>query len=319
MRPQFTGRTSKGLGPLCGAAFVCSRMPCFGPLTAYYAKDVNPTGRRSLVFDKRKSHSGVELQVPCGKCIGCRLDYNREWAIRCMHEKRLHSASAFITLTYDDRSLPRHGSLARRDVVLFMKRLRKVRPAGLRFFGCGEYGGETQRPHYHVLLFNTDFPDMRFYKDSKSGESLYVSKELQRLWSLDGKEIGHCDIGSVTASSCSYVAGYVLKKVGPPKDYGLREPEFVCRSNRPGLGYGWYLKYRDEAYKHDSVVMNSFETGIPRYYDRKFESVDSKRLAKLKRLRRAKALLQSADSSSARLRVRELVATAKAKLFARDL
>ena len=81
-------------------------MPCYGPLTAYYSKELNPTGKRSLVFNPKASHSGVPIKLPCGQCFGCRLEHSRMWAMRCMNEKRVcNGDSSFVTLTYDDAHL----------------------------------------------------------------------------------------------------------------------------------------------------------------------------------------------------------------------
>jgi len=240
-------------------------MPCYGALTGYYSSRLNASGKRSIVFDKRQSLSGVPIMIPCGECIGCRLSWRRSWAIRCMHEKRMHTASAFLTLTYDDAHLPSPPSLSLRDLQLFMKRLRQARPSGLRMFACGEYGETTKRPHYHVLLFNTDFPDMRYWKDSDTGEPMFRSAECSRLW-----EAGSNVLGSVTAKSCAYVAGYMLKKVGAqaPCPTGF-EPEFRVMSRRPGIGSPWLERFGPEAYKHDSVILDGHEVNLPKYYDAK--------------------------------------------------
>lgn len=279
-------------------------MTCYGARCGYYSKEVNPvTGLRPIVFDVRKSNTGVAIMIPCGECVGCRLAWRRAWAIRCMHEKRMYSASAFVTLTYDDKHIPEFGSLRLRDLQLFMKKLRLVRPSGLRFFACGEYGGQTHRPHYHLLLFNTDFPDMRYLKDSGSGCQLFRSKELSDLWAL-----GNCDIGNVDYRSACYVAGYVSKKIGVVVDYGVREPEFRVMSRRPGIGLRWYEKYHVEAYRHDSAIMNGREVSLPRYYDTKFVIEDADRMLKVKRARRRLALFSHREElTKERMFVREQV------------
>lgn len=293
-----------------------SEVPCFSPLKGYYGRNVNPeTGKRPLVFDVRKSYSGIAVIIPCGGCIGCRLERSRQWALRCMHEMRLHKASAFVTLTYDDKHLPSDYSLRKRDLQLFMKRFRHLRPDGVRFFACGEYGELTLRPHYHVLFLNTDFPDMKFYK--LVGEhSIYESKELDDVWGH-----GECKIGNVTAQSCSYVARYCLKKVtgkNAAAHYGSREPEFAVMSRRPGVGGEWFDRYHGEAYDHDSAIMDAREVPLPRYYDAKYEVLDSRRLEKLKKLRRLRALLKKADNTPERRRVRERFEELKAARFARE-
>lgn len=292
-------------------------MPCYGPLTAYYAKDRNPSGLRSLVFDKRNSHSGVKVMVPCGQCIGCRLEWSRSWASRLMHEKRMHADSAFLTLTYSDKTLPEAGTLVKRDLQLFMKRLRKVRPEGLRFFGCGEYGETTQRAHYHVLLLNSCFPDMKFYGNARSGEPLYVSAELNGIW-----QKGECKVGQVTFESCAYVARYVTKKItGPPAEahYAGRLPEFHVMSRRPGIGMDYFVAHGREMYQHDSIIVRGHECRVPRYYDTKWNIVDPQHLEMLKRVRRRRAKLHREDQTSARRKVIERFEYLKAETFKRNV
>lgn len=290
-------------------------MPCYHPVTGYYGKSVNPkTGRRPLVFNISQAFSGVKIDLPCGKCIGCRLERSRQWAVRIMHEKRIHEESAFLTLTYNDQNLPHGGTLVLRDLQLFMKRLRKKRETGLRFYACGEYGETSCRPHYHVLLLNTSFTDMRHYK--KSGNfDLYVSAELSSLWTA-----GEHWIGNVTFESAAYVARYVTKKItGPMAEghYQGRAPEFVCMSRRPGIGYGWFQQFQQEAYRSDSVIMNGKECKIPRYYDTKFEVVDGKRFERIKGKRRRKAMQDPDRKNVDRRRVKEIVTSRAVDVYGR--
>lgn len=298
-------------------------------MTAYRPSEsvVQKTGRRSLVFDKRKSHSGVPVEVPCGQCIGCRLENSRQWALRCMHEKRLHAHSAFLTLTYDDDhlcySLDRQQTLVLEHLQGFMKRLRERRERGLRFFACGEYGETTNRPHYHVLLLNTRFEDNRRIGGSRE-YVLSTSDELRGLWPH-----GHNVIGAVTFESAAYVARYCLKKVSGDRaaaHYGLRKPEFVVMSRRPGLAMEWFKRYRAEAYKHDSAVLNGKEVPLPRFYDDKYALLEENatgrlltRLERIKRNRRLRAKLHAADGTLRRLRVRERFEELKAERFRRDV
>lgn len=299
-------------------------MPCFGPLSAY--RPTKKSGDRRLVFDPRKSDTGIKILIPCGQCVGCRLERSRQWAMRAMHEKQMHDASCFLTLTYSDDFLPEGGSLVMRDYVLFMKRLRKRFGDGIRFLGCGEYGDVTGRPHYHILLLNHDFDDRRPYgRASSAGHQLYTSKTLDSLWSREGRSLGLCVIGNVDFDSCAYVARYVMKKVIgkdlkpmiDPFTGLIKEPVFMTMSRRPGLGSSWYAKYGPHSYLFDSVVFNGCEVRPPRFYD-------SKRVGpcindKLKVKRRRMAMLHRADQTLARLRVREVVALAKLKLKGKSL
>ena len=177
-------------------------MPCYGPITAYYPK--RASGDRRLVFKISDAETGIPIKIPCGKCVGCRLEQSRQWAVRCMHEKRLHKESCFVTLTYE--KMPPRNSLQLDDYQNFLKRLRHHVDGSLRFFGCGEYGENTARPHYHLLLLNKDFADK---KPLTSGNeyNLYTSQVLSKLWPH-----GHHSLGDVSFQSAAYVARYCVKK-----------------------------------------------------------------------------------------------------------
>lgn len=297
-------------------------MPCDFPLTAFYSKEIGKSGKRGITFDRGASFSGVPLQLPCGQCTGCRLARSLQWAIRCMHEKSLHTMSSFVTLTYDDNHLPEDGSLSKDDPRQFMYRLREhlYRTAGLyglRFYMCGEYGARTNRPHYHYLFFNLDFLDKKFYKLAKGGERLYKSPLLDRLWPF-GSNI----IGAVTMESCAYVARYITDKItGDRADdwYQGRIPEFVNMSRRPGIGAGWYEKFGSHSHKSgDFAVLDGKKVAMPRFYDKRFELVDGSGLAVLKKDRRRKALLHKADSTVDRRKVRRIVRDSRMSQMKRE-
>lgn len=231
-----------------------------------------------------------------------------------MHEKRMHAPDqcVFLTLTYSPENLPALGSLVKVDLQLFMKRLRFSKGTGLRFFACGEYGETFRRPHYHVILFGTCFPDMKFFK--QAGENrLYVSAELDGIWKL-----GFCTIGGVDFDSCAYVSGYVTKKITGDKaadHYGGREPEFCVMSRRPGLGSGYYEKFGADAHRHDSVIVNGVEAPLPRFYDKRYEIIDFDDLERLKVERRRKARLKAEDNTHKRLLTKEEFLLKKRRFF----
>lgn len=245
-------------------------MPCYRPLTAYR----NPAGG-PLLFSSRFGFGDRALKVPCGQCMGCRLEYSRRWAMRCMHEAQLYEDNCFVTLTYSDDKLPVDGSLSKSDFVGFHKRLRdRVGYGRFRFFACGEYGDRTNRPHYHALLFNYDFADKEFFNFTRDGHRLYTSSLLDDVWGF-----GHCQIGSVSFDSAAYVARYVTKKItGDMADdhYQGRQPEFCDMSRRPGIGRGWLEKFTSDVYPRDHVVVNGVKCKPPRYYDGVFEIMDPK-------------------------------------------
>jgi len=286
-----------------------------------------------VTFVERDRHgSARSLELPCGRCVGCRLERSRQWAVRCMHEAQMHDANCFITLTYDEKHLPEFLSLRYRDFQLFMKRLRKFTGHPVRFFMCGEYGGRFSRPHFHACLFGFDFPDKVQFRRVGGGEVLYRSSALERLWPL-----GFSTIGAVTFGSAAYVARYVMKKVvgeGSFLHYGSvdkssgevssRCPEFCRmslggRSKTGGIGQSWLLKYWSDVFPHGKVVTNGVEAKSPRYYDRLYDRVDSDGYAGLVFDRASVARQYSADSSPDRLAVREVVARARLARLKRSL
>jgi hypothetical protein len=159
-----------------------------------------------------------KVVLPCSRCIGCKMDRVRDWSLRCWHESQMHDENSFITLTYDEPSLPlvrtKHGDLVptlrQSHLQCFMKRLRRsLGKKRVRFFACGEYGAKLGRPHFHILLFGYDFKDKKLIRSSNDPDKrLYFSKHLAQLWPS-----GFSSVGSVTPASTAYVSRYVIKKM----------------------------------------------------------------------------------------------------------
>lgn len=287
-------------------------MSCVKPLRAFWRS----RARDSITFDVNKSATRIPFALPCGRCIGCRLEKARQWGLRCLHEKKMWQDNAYVTLTYDDKFLPDGGTVVVRDLQLFMKRLRKAKNSSadnpLRFFAGAEYGEDNGRPHYHLLLFNCSFPDRLHFTVNKRGEPLYTSKELTEIWGM-----GHCTIGEVTFDSAVYCAKYALKKVtgDAAKDFytvydedGIcyeRVPEFALMSRRPGIGSMYYEKFGAEVRAHDSIVVDGKEVRPPRFYDARSEKIDPDSFERFKRKRKRMAVLNRADNTPERLRVKE--------------
>lgn len=312
-------------------------MGCVHPLKAYWTS----RHRDSITFDPVRSHNKISFPLPCGRCIGCRMEKARQWGLRCLHEKKMWAHNQYVTLTYNDESLPPGGTVSLRDVQLFMKRLRKAKKSvacnPIRFFLGAEYGDENRRPHYHALLFNCDFPDRVYWSDNKRGEPLYTSRELSDLWGQ-----GHCSLGEVTFDSAVYCAKYALKKItitDNSSDEARREyerryvvydddgqvferaPEFAVMSRRPGIGAGYYARYGSEVRAHDSVVVNGLEVRPPRFYDVRSESIAPEQFAAIKARRKRESVKESvkADNTPERLRVKETLLLAAAKKKERTL
>ena len=140
-------------------------MVCFSPLQAFKLEGWHQYGLPPVF--KRPAGPHRELQLPCGQCVGCRLERSRQWVVRCIHEASLYENNCFLTLTYSDDCLPNGNDLIYRHFQLFMKRLRKRFGSNIRFYMCGEYGDLFGRPHYHACLFNFDAPDKVLYRRTR--------------------------------------------------------------------------------------------------------------------------------------------------------
>ena len=279
-------------------------MPCYNPLKGYRSRECNPkTGKTPIVFKVQQGDQNLPVDLPCGRCIGCRLERARQWAIRCVHEASLHERNSFITLTYAPENLPPNGSLKKKDFQDFMKRLRfRNSETRIRFFHCGEYGENYLRPHYHALLFGFDFSDKRPMRSGK-GFPLFRSEELEDLWPH-----GFSTIGAVTFESASYVARYVMKKhLGADSEayyewLGL-EPEYVTMSRRPGIASAWFDKFQEDVFPHDRVVLRGREMRPPKYYDKLFDLLDHQSFYNVQLTRKFNALARVEPTE--RIAVRE--------------
>ena len=177
-------------------------MACINPIRAWRMK------RGSRVIWKHPSDAIAKyfapFPVPCGKCYGCRLEYSRQWAVRMVLESQLHMFNYFLTLSYDPAHLPAMGTVVKKDLQDFHKRLRihykrNFNHENIRYYCCGEYGEKKGRPHYHGIYFNLPIHDLELYKES-AGNKYYRSKTIEKIWGN-----GMIIIANVTFESCGYV------------------------------------------------------------------------------------------------------------------
>lgn len=261
-------------------------MACLNPLQGYHQLG------GGLTF-KKSASNGSTLTVNCGQCLGCRMSRSKEWAVRIMHEAKMHPQNCFLTLTYENAP----HSLNLKHFQNFMKRLRKhYAPKKIRLFHCGEYGSIYTRPgdptsdkvphhadetkdalgraHYHAILFNIDFEDKQTYKQNRHEQTLYSSPTLSRLWGH-----GFATIGNVTTDSAAYTARYLFKKVTGDSaathytkidsqgEIHQVKPEYVTMSrgnhyppDHPdktyGIGHNWLQKFGEDIYAYDECVVD---------------------------------------------------------------
>lgn len=257
--------------------------------------------------------------VPCGRCIGCRLERSRQWAIRCINEASMHQKNSFVTLTYRDEELvygKERPTLYPRHLELFWKRLRE-KYGHARYFACGEYGERTARPHYHACIFGLDFEDKKIC-DSKDDINYYRSDELDNTWTH-----GHCIIGDVTFDSAAYVARYIMKKkLGKTaheyEDEGI-VPEFARMSRRPGIGLPFLETYSGDIFNHGYQVVNGHKVLPPRYYQNKFKENEPDIMAERTRVAKDKNANNIHRNTFKRLKVAETVKIAQIKNLTRKL
>lgn len=287
-------------------------MPCYCPLDAWQrAPGVKPVFKFRAGYDY--------MQLPCGQCIGCRLERSRQWAMRCVYESSLHSRNSFVTLTYANNPI----SLRQSDLRNFWKRLRHHFPnETIRYFACGEYGELLGRPHYHACIFGFDFPDKVLYS-VRDNVPLYHSTILSDIWGH-----GFCSIGDVTFESAAYTARYVLKKINgdlasehyesitPEGEVFDRLPEFVNMSRRPGIASGWYDIYKRDLEK-DFLTMRGTKMRPPRFFDKLLHRDDPDAHAALKESRKVKALQAAPDNTPARLSAKRQIKERKLKILKR--
>ena len=260
-------------------------MTCFNPLLAervsprsmkYDPKHkikIYSTEKMLLDLPQRESGSVSEFfYVPCGRCIGCRIDKARDWAVRIMCESYTSQSAWFLTLTYDNEHMDEF-SLEKKHLQDFIKRLRdKVRAYDpdikVRYFGCGEYGDKSGRRHYHLIVWN--LPNLLIApkpQSVSSGNILYSSELLNQIW-----EKGFVVLGNVSPESAQYVARYTLKKQGT-KDYSDVDIEspFLLMSTRPGIGYDYCMNNKNRLTLDWKILIGHQYAHIPRYFMRLLE------------------------------------------------
>ncbi|QXP08502.1 MAG: replication initiator protein [Arizlama microvirus] len=276
-------------------------MACTNPLTAYRPALGGPV-RFQYPKDGR---AYTRMELPCGQCILCRLEHARQWAVRITHEASLHDDNSFITLTYEDKHIPEHGSLQYEDLQKFWKRLRKE-IGKLRYFAVGEYGDKENRPHYHACIFGHSFTENRQML-RRAPNALWTNEVLQNAWGL-----GHVSVGTLNFVTAQYTASYVTKKLNNARRYrrvdeatgeliDLVQPR-AFMSLRPAIGLDWLTQYGDAVYAHDHVVANGRAQKPPRYYDRWLEKRSELALQMIKEGRKQQAERKTPEQNRARAR-----------------
>lgn len=210
---------------------------------------------------------GERIAVPCGKCGACRQNRRSDWTFRIKQETKSAISAFFITLSYSDENVPLNDvipTLSKPDLQKFIKRVRKTQPKtegkhSIRYYAVGEYGTTTQRPHYHIILFNA---------------SIQTMDKLEQLWPL-----GHIHVGLVTDASIHYTTKYHVNFDKSKSEQINREPEFAVMSTKPAIGHNYLIKnralHKDNTQYH--VTNNGVKQRLPRYFrDKIFSETEKK-------------------------------------------
>lgn len=309
-------------------------MGCYKPLIRFYVPD-NPeasghiyTLRRFAIERAKNPNLTYEdliyrkdvMLIPCGQCIGCKIQKKQDWATRIEMEAKTWPKETvwFVTLTYDNEHIPgvnhetgevvREAMYLRRknshdlavnmtlwyeDIQNFLKRLRKAYKGQLRYFVAGEYGEKTGRPHYHMILFGYKPEKLETYSKVKPDEYM-VDSRITRCWGM-----GIHNLINPTQGGYSYVAGYVTKKYDDEtKEHiknGLRPP-FAQMSRDPGLGFEYYQAHKEEIWQKGYIQLdNGKRASIPRYFQEMQRLEDPKVLWELKKRNQQKAIDKTKD------------------------
>lgn len=269
-----------------------------------------------------KNRRGESFEVGCGRCPICRKRKVDEWAFRlCQEEKRSLNAW-FVTLTYDEKSVPISDNkfmtllkkevtqkylydysvepkrryrnpdfdskYIKRDLPSFFKRLRKTQAMKIKYYAVGEYGSQTKRPHYHMILYNIETPMFSIGKDDR-GNMKYRSRVIEKCWPF-----GTVDIGGLTSDSAAYCAKYVSKpRRIPEHKRDDRVKEFSIMSK--GLGDNYIsdaiFKYHQEDLSRNYLTLpGGYMKALPRYYRVRLYDDDQRLIQNRKIVKEVKVL-----------------------------
>lgn len=240
--------------------------------------------------------------IPCRTCIGCKLDYSREWANRGYLESKYSDHNYFVTLTYDDDHLPMLEKITTKDSKTYKRTEewkgvlepnhlkgfihdirqyfdRQKNHQGIKYIACGEYGTEKERPHYHIVLFNCPLETEGFYNSrlNRDHDYLWQHKTIERFWRL-----GISNVGLATWNTIAYVSRYVTKKLYGHNAEDERAqkgqiPEFIRVSK--GIGKKFWEENKESILSTDTITIRNgsgvHQSKPPRYFNRLLKAENS--------------------------------------------
>lgn len=294
-------------------------MTCIQPITAWKRRYSSLTehpieyyrNKKIRFKDPKNNEKYEKIQIPCGHCIGCKLDHSNMWATRIALETTKHKENCFITLTYDKEHLPiqnGHMTLKKRDFQLFIKKLREhLRPQNIKisYYLAGEYGNATFRPHGHACIFGWKPNDLTQIMNSKTKNEMYTSETLKKIWGN-----GYIVVQELNYKTACYTARYCTKKAGlkankriatnevikdvkqdertgkyfiigrqkyitEKNDIYGREKEFIIMSKKPAIGLSYWKENKDKIIRNQGILLKLDgivkKKPIPRYFKKIWE------------------------------------------------
>lgn len=239
--------------------------------------------------------------IPCRKCIGCKLDYSRDWANRGYLEIKNSKHNYFVTITYDDEHLPMLEEIETKDGITYTKTeewkgvlipqhlqkfihdirqyyKRKYNHDGIKYLSCGEYGTKNGRPHYHIIFFNLPLETEKFYNTKLIEHNYYSQHEtIEKYWKR-----GFSYVGTANWNTIAYVSRYVTKKLygNNAEDERAQKgqiPEFIRMSK--GIGKQYWEENKEKILQTDTITIRNtkgvYQTKPPRYFYRLLEKENS--------------------------------------------
>lgn len=222
-----------------------------------------------IVYKNGRAYLTDPIPIPCGNCVGCRLEKAREWKERMVLESKDYTYGhvLFVTCTYDDDHLPINDVgepvLSKHDAQQFIKNLRN-HGVGCRYYCTLEYGSLRKRPHAHYILWLDEPLHL-----VPIGVNKFDCENLNLAWA--GK--GLIDVSIAEPGSMAYVAGYVEKKQADPDWYSYPVKPFSLKSDRPGIGFKALasIDLTKDVHVYGRFSDNRFSSFIPSALLRKLE------------------------------------------------
>ena len=242
--------------------------------------------------EQKDYHKGGQM-IPCGYCPACKYNERVGWTFRLSEESKESKTAWFITLTYNQESVPlwdaaygymvrgmdnnasnRCESLNDHDAITFLNSVKKAQNRAIKevlkqakapaealaerrpkYYLVGEYGGRYGRPHYHIILFNV-------------WQSVANETRLEEIW-----QKGTVDVQPISPANIHYVTGYVHEKNHYMRERQKR-PRMYCSN---GIGED-YVKKNKKWHKdllNPWVWFNGYKIALPKYYkDKIFTSAE---------------------------------------------